>query len=490
MIGATKHIARDAIIALAVAVAAIAWGRSFAQVFARADRLQIQVVAEHNLGGRIDVGTYRVFEDRDARAGRELELKVVVLHALGEAPEPDPTFILAGGPGVDVTMSARAYARSWLRQNRDIVLVSQRGTGGSHRLDFPDAGEDESAAQAYLSPGFDLEAARAALENLQPRADLTKYSTPIAMDDLNDVRRALGYGRINLMGGSYGTRAALVYMRRHPDTVRTAVLNGVAPIAFTNPLHHARGAQDALEMVFEEVENDPVSRKAFPDLRAEFDGIVARLAEAPAKVTLTDARTGEVIEVELSRDAFAEALRTMLYRTGTSRAVPYLIHRAADGDFEPFARTAIKSNRSIRRIIAFGMLLCVTCAEDVERIEPESIPRETEGTFTGDLRVRRQMAICEFWPKSELPDDFGEPVSVDVPTLVLSGSHDPVTPPRWGEETVRHLPNGRHIVVPGAHGVGGPCVDDMIRQFLDAADVEAIDASCVDSMRLPRLRIE
>lgn len=420
-------------------------------------------------------GVFEVYENRALGSGRILGLDVVVLPALSDEPAADPIFQLAGGPGQAATGFGARLANSPLRRERDIVMVDQRGTGGNHRL----ACSSVDDPQRYLGPVFDVEEMRACLAELQQRADLTQYSTGNAMDDLDDVRAALGYERINLIGGSYGTRAALIYMRRHPEHVRSAVLNGVAPISFKNPLFHARAAQDALDRIVAECAGDPDCNAAFPELAAELEAIFTRLTEEPA----------DVDGLTLTRDAFAETLRTMTYYSSGARAVPLALHRAFEGDFSSFVELGLRTNRSIRRQLAFGMLLCVTCAEDVDRIDPDSIPELTAGTYLGDGRVRRQIEVCSFWPRSELPEDAGEPVRSAAPTLLLSGELDPVTPPSFGAEAASHLPNSLHLVVPASHGVGGACIGGIIAEFLDEGSVAELELDCVESMRLPAFSV-
>ncbi len=222
-------------------------------------RLDLRTEEEPGTGLRISRGTFAVYEDREARSGRMIHLGVVILHAKGPNRKPDPVFPFAGGPGRDVTTTEAGYRDSWMRDERDIVLVAQRGTGGDNKLDCPKAADDGNI-QGYLEPLFRTDLFRDCREELSKKFDLTKYSTELAADDVNDLCRALGYDTINVMGGSYGTRMALVYMRRHPETVRTAVLNGVAPIAFRNPLYHAPNFHEAIRALFAECANDPECR--------------------------------------------------------------------------------------------------------------------------------------------------------------------------------------------------------------------------------------
>ena len=305
------------------------------------------------------------------------------------------------------------------------------------------------------------------------------------MDDFDEFREALGYQHINLIGHSYGTRAVLVYMRRHADRIRTVILNGIDPLKFKNPLYHAKSAQDALAALFDECMKDPDCNRAFPQLRQEFVKIMARLTEKPALVTVSHLVTNERVQVKLSREAFGEALRMMLYNLDTQRKVPYLIHRAYKGDYESFAQLGINNNRRIRQLISFGLLLCVTCAEDVTRINPEEIVSLTEGTFLGDDRIRQQMAVCDFWPRSDLPRDYADPIIEDIPVLILSGTLDPVTPPWIGTQKAKQLPRCYHLIVPGAHSVDDPCIDKIEKRFLNTTSVEGLDTSCVEEIKLP-----
>lgn len=429
-------------------------------------------------------GTIAVWENRDTRAGRRLPLNVVVLPALEEPPEPDPVVFLAGGPGQAATDFAPFLADSPLRRRRSIVLVDQRGTGRSNALDCR---VDDEDLQGVLAGIFsDLRAIAECRQKLERQADLAWYTTPVAVDDLADVLTALGYSRVNLIGGSYGSRAALVFLRRYPDRVRSAVLDAPAPTAFKNPLFYARSAQEALDLILEQCAGDVSCRRAYPRVRAELDQTLGRLADAPATVAVERPDGSGSASVLLGRDAFAEALRVFLYEAAQGRSVPRLIHLAADGELGKFAEAALRANLSLRQGLPLGMLLSATCTEDVARISEAEIRSETAGTFLGDTRVRQQMAACELWPEGIVPDDYGEPVTGTVPVLVITGMLDPVTPPRWGNETVRHLSQARHVVVPAAHGAAfHPCLQTAIEQFIATAAVEGLGLRCLDEVRLP-----
>ena len=449
-------------------------------------RLVMETEEDEKIGAKVSRGTFAVFEDRDTQEGRMIHLDVVVLHATALEVKPDPVFVFAGGPGANAAAYIDDFANSWIREQRDIVLVSQRGTGGDNRLDCDLAAKDDNL-QSYFDPLFREAVFRTCLDELKEKFDLTKYSTYLAADDYNEVRQALGYDKINITGASYGTRMALVCMRRHPETVRTSILNGVAPIAFKNPLFHAPGFQLAIHLLMAECANDPDCYGAYPNLEEEYGKILAKLEQEPAVVNVKHPVTDELVPIRMSREAFVESLRTVMY--GGNRQVPFLIHRAFEGDYGPFAQVGLMSERRIRRLLAMGMLLCVTCAEDLDRITESEIIEIASNTDMGDGRVRRQKAICEFWPRCEIPDDYGDPVSVDIPVLLISGTLDPVTPPCWGEEASSHLPNSLHLVVPGAHGVGNRCLVEIQKQFLDIGTVEGLDISCSEELKAGRFEI-
>ena len=327
---------------------------------------------EHELpGGKISRGSYAVFEDREAKAGRMIKLDLVILHATGSDPKPDPLFYLAGGPGQANVDVYRGFVESWIRQDRHIVFVNVRGTGGDNDLQCELHGGDDNI-QGYLENPFDVEEFRTCLEELEKKFDLTKYSTPLAMDDLNDVRKALGYEKINLMGTSGGTRSSLVYMRRHPERVRSAILIGVAPLAYKNPLYHPAGAQYALDLLFKECLEDSACNDAFPNLEEEFWTVLERLEDGPVQVKIAHPVSEEMIEVKLSLPTFTEVIRSMMYSVRLSRRVPLYVHQAFQGKFRPITEMAVRLERGSQLGLSLGLLLCVTCSEDVARIQPEN----------------------------------------------------------------------------------------------------------------------
>jgi len=431
-------------------------------------------------------GKLTVFENRETRTGRTIDLNLVVLPAFDQKTKAEPVFTLAGGPGASSAEGADFYAGlgKEYRRRHDVVCVDQRGTGQSNRLSIP----REKTAQYYLSEMFPIDYVRQLRDALEQRADLTKYTTSIAMDDLDEVRAWLGYDRINPFGGSYGTQAALVYMRRHPEHVRSVILLAVAPTDLKMPLHHSESAARAMDLLLGECERDAACHAAFPQIRDDWTNVLAQLEKQSARVEYSPTGKAAPTTVEIQRGVFAEKVRTWMYRRDQAARIPMIVHHAAGGDFAPFLRQAI--GPSIPDLVADGMYLSVTCAEDVPFIDQEEAAKLNANNPFGNYRVFQQTRACGIWPRGKIPTDFLEPVSSNAPVLIFSGNMDPVTPPQYGEEVAKHLRNSRHIIIAEAgHGVDGlkdpGCVDRIAIEFLDKGDAKNLDVSCVERMAPP-----
>lgn len=430
-------------------------------------------------------GTIQVFEDRDRAAGRTIDLNVVVYPARSRDAQPDPVFVLAGGPGQAAAQLSEMLARMLgdVRVDRDLVFVDQRGTGESNGLPCE---EDSDDLQLIGDTDHFVKTILDCLEGYD--ADLGFYTTPVAMDDLNEVREKLGYGAINLWGGSYGTRAALVYLRRHGDTVRSAVLDGAVPLAMKLPASFALDGQRAMDLVFDACEAEDPCHRRFPELRIRFAELLERLDRGAIDAELRHPRTGEDQRVKVGRALVTGMLRTALYESGTASMVPLIIDQAHRGDFRGLFALALATESVPKEAtMYFGMHFAVMCAEDLPWINTEETRQEGAGTFLGGSYVEIWERICGGREWGIVGEDYRDPVRSAVPTLVLSGELDPVTPPRWGETTLESLPNGRHIVVPGlAHGTSSMgCVPGLIDEFLREIDPAALDDGCVHEIQRP-----
>jgi pimeloyl-ACP methyl ester carboxylesterase len=456
---------------------------------APAGKLELSPCKVQGLPDGARCGTYEVFENRAARSGRKIPLRVVVLPANAPQRQPDAIAFFAGGPGQSAVGSGTWIAqvlREQGPQTRDVLLVDLRGTGESAPLDCPELTGTQNV-QGFLDNFLSIEGVRSCHERLRKTRDLTQYTTEIAVDDVDEVRAALGYDKLNLVGGSYGTRTALVYMRRHPSRVRTAVLSGLVPNDDRSPLLFARSVQNALDGLIAECEGDAACRAAYPKLREEVAAILERTGKEPARAELTDAETGKTFELRLGRNGVAQTLRYMLYDTSTAAQLPLYVHLAAQGDFRPLAGIARDWGSGG---LADGFFLAITCSEDVAFIRESEIPAAVAGTFLGDFRIRRQQAACKAWTSAKLGPEFLAPTVSDVPTLLVSGERDPVTPASDGEKVLRHLRRGVHVVIPdGAHGNGGmkgrDCEGEMMARLIETGSTERLDTSCVARMQRP-----
>ena len=427
--------------------------------------------------------THAVWEDRAAGKGRRIGLNIVILPALGRDRAPDPIFLLGGGPGEGIATEAADQAENvaTLRRRRDVVLVDQRGTGRSNPLACELYGPGNADPVKLAGPLFPDAEVRRCRERLEKVADLTLYTTPIAMDDLDDVRAWLGYDRIDLAGGSYGTRAAQVYMQRHGEHVRSAVLVGVAPLDEALPIHHAYAGQRAVDLLFAECAKDPACHAAYPDPGRELREVMARIDRG------VEVQVDGKVAVRPSRGLVAEGVRYILYDNDGAE-LPRAVHHAFAGDLAPLVSTSIAQKKRLSLGLDDGMYLSVTCAEDIPFLDPGEVKRLTAGTLLGDYRVREQQAACALWPRAAIPAGLRTPLRSDIPALLVSGERDPVTPPEFGERVMKGLSHALHVVIPhGGHGSGGgACLDGLITRFVERGSAAGLDASCLKAIPPPR----
>ena len=421
-------------------------------------------------------GRFEVPEDRSAPDGRKISLDVVVVPATGDSVTSDPLVFLAGGGVAPATRYAGFLSRAFprLRQHRDILLVDQRGTWGSQPLACAGADTPGDTANAMAS-------LRRCRDSLSTAADLRLYTTPNAMDDLDEVRAWLGYERLSLYGVSYGTKAAQVYIRQHPDRVRAAVLYGVVPLSLPTQLDLAASAQATFERVCRACAADSACRAMAPDLERDLDTLLAQLARRPLRVT-TFGQPGAPRTIDVTDRAVRDLVQGMLGGSRPIERLPYRIHTAATGDLKPIGQALGDDGGPPPP--PRGVFLCILCSEAMPQVDASAIARATRGTFFGDFPVRWQLRQCSEWPRGPLPKGFWQPVRASLPVLAISGDLDPITPPRYAETVIRGFLNGRHVVVPGrSHNDVDPCITSMFESFLIAGSAAGLDTSCA---ALPR----
>lgn len=424
-------------------------------------------------------GWLTVPENRADPRGRNLRLHVAVVPALRLQPMPDPLFVLSGGPGQAASdfYTALSAAFTRIRRDRDIVLVDQRGTGRSNRLD---CAFDEDADFARADPQQVQEQTRACLTAL--KADARFYTTSVAVHDLDDVRSALGYATLNFYSVSYGTRVAQHYMRRYPDKVRTAILDGVVPVDLALGPDISLQAQRALDGLFDRCAADADCHARFPTLRADFLDLRNTLRAAPVKTQVPDPLTAQITDATFGMAELGAAIRLLSYSDETASVLPLLIHQAHAQQPQGMIAQYLTISRSMQSQIAYGMHFAVTCSEDSPRWSGIAIDADKlRDSYMGDALMEGMKTICAVWPRGPVDADFNAPLRSDVPTLLLSGGNDPVTPAGYGERAAKSFTNGRHIVLPGqGHGqLAVSCMPRLVAQFIETRALTADDLKCL-----------
>ena len=431
------------------------------------------------LTGDVRCGGVRVPEDRRAPAGRQIDLRVVVARATEPARQNDPLVLLAGGPGQAGTEMGEfaTEAFSLVRRTRDIVLVDARGTGSSNGLRCALMRRPEDFGGSTLYP---RESVRTCRDSLSRVADLSRYTTEQIADDLDAVRRALGYTQLNLYGTSYGSRLAFAYIRRHPTSVRTAVLKAVAPPTMIAPMNYAQDAERAFGLLERDCKADTACARAFPSPRADLDTVLARAARGEVRAPVPNGRGG-VDTITVSRDAIAGSLMSVMQSAMQRSMVPRLLRVAAAGDSRPLATAVVQARRAIDVLISAGMHLSVSCSDDGARLDTAAARADDARTFLGGSRVRMLADACREWAVATPVASAGTAVRATTPVLLVSGELDPNTPPRHADEALRALPNGRHVVLAGvAHGWSNvtACGAAFVAQFIERASARDLDVSC------------
>jgi pimeloyl-ACP methyl ester carboxylesterase len=423
-------------------------------------------------------GTLNVPEDRSNPTGRQIDLNIALIPAIKRKPAPDPLFMLAGGPGQSAvkTYPAMLLLLGNIHEGRDIVLVDQRGTGKSNPLQCLDPEKDENSSNAQV-----IERLQACPAQLQ--ADLRFYTTEIAMQDLDAVRAVLGYETVNLYGASYGTRAALTYLRMFPERVRTITLDSVVDPGFIMFMDTARDGQQALDLFFARCAADAACQSAFPNPQTELTELLKRLEAAPAEITIPHPLTNKPLTLTVDRRMVTDMVFSTLYSPDLVATLPLVIHAAyADGNYAPLISQAYMLDAGLYD----GMFYAVTCSEDAPLISASEAEKLSQGSVFGN-RTLDFVKICAKWPQGSVSAAFRAPLVSNVPALILSGEADPITPPWHAEKAAAALSNSLHLVFKGmGHGnLSSRCTTNLLKDFLDSASTAGLDTACVAGIKPP-----
>jgi pimeloyl-ACP methyl ester carboxylesterase len=363
-----------------------------------------------------------------------------------------------------------------IHQNRDIVLVDQRGTGESNPLRCLDSKTDEALTDAQV-----IERLQSCPERLD--ADLRFYTTEIAMQDLDAVRAALGYETINIYGASYGTRAALTYLRMYPKHVRTVTLDAVVDPGFIMFMDAARDGQKSLDFFFSRCAADPACQSIYPELKTEFGELLKRLDAAPVKITIPHPVTNKPLILIVTRRMVTNMVFNALYSPDLVATLPLAMHAAyADGNYSPLISQAYMLDAGLYD----GMFYAVTCTEDAPLISAPEAEKLSQDSLFGN-RTKDFVEVCARWPKGSVSADFRVPIVSNVPVLIFSGDADPITPPWHAEKVAASLGNEMHLLFKGmGHGnVSSRCTTNLLKNFLDGASTIGLDTTCVAGIEPP-----
>jgi len=424
-------------------------------------------------------GTLERHEDPSDKNSPLLYLSVAVVPALSLEPEPDAFVPIAGGPGQSTIefYSLLSHAFEQIRRTRDIVLLDQRGTGNSARMEC-DIGDE--IVEGQLTPEQTIAAVEECLEALPYRPEF--FTTSVAVGDLEALRIALGIPRLNLYGVSYGSRVAQHFVRRYPGSVRTVILDGVVPPQLALGAGIAIEAQKALERIFARCAQDAVCDARFPELVDAFAELEERLVASEVSVDLANPLTGVRQTLPFGAAELAGAIRLMSYNPHTVALIPLLIHEAVVGNYAPIASQFLMAMARMSDSLAIGMHNAVVCTEDAPFYDTENVSREAlESTYIGPMQVEALEAICSVWPAGVLDPEFKAPLATDTPVLLLSGDADPVTPPHFAELAAVDLGNARHLTGRNqGHGQAATaCMPEVMGRFVEAASVADLDADCL-----------
>ena len=436
-------------------------------------------------GVEAQCGSWSVPENPAAPNGRRIPLHIAWVPAGDDGQtEPDPVFMLAGGPGQSATDTFPQVAPAFreILKKRHVILVDQRGTGQSNPLACK---EDEDTDQADGNAGDDAAQARdmaaRCRDALAKKADLRFYTTTDAVRDLDEVRAALGVAQVDLVGISYGTRVAQQYAMRHPRQTRAVVLDSVAPNSLIFGNEFARNLEQALDLQFGRCGQVPACAKALGSPRSRLDALMAKLRSDPPVVRYRDAKTGEFHEDTLRPEHVAGLTRLFAYSPLAASVLPLQLKEASEGRYETLMAMARMLRGTMTEQMAMGMQLSVVCSEDAAGFQADP---SAEDTLLGNAFATELGAQCAVWPHGAMPADFHRPLTGNVPVLAIEGEFDPVTPPRYGEEVVRHLSNARMLIARGqGHNViGAGCMPKLVARFLDTRDARGLDAECLSTL--------
>ena len=417
-----------------------------------------------------------------------IDLSIAKLEARRFSGHQDALTFLAGGPGQSAieTFPSVAFAFRHIQADRDVILIDQRGTGDSQRLDCQNEDKNTTLDSPVHAPDDPEQIAAEAADCLaELPADPAFFTTSVAVQDLELVRERLGVSQWNLYGISYGTRVAAHYARRYPESVRSMIVDAVVPPQIALGPDIASLAQDTLTDIFTRCEADAGCNDAIGNLTNATIELVNELKQTPRTIVFEDIATGESTTREFTHHDLALTLRLMSYSAQTAAILPSMLFQAIENNnLAPLARQANRLGNSLSASLASGMHHAIVCTEDVPFFETAG-QTPTEPSYLGADVVGAISATCEQWPAGVIDDDFKAPLTTDTPSLILSGAADPITPPAYGDMLANTLTNAKHIVNPAQGHMQAPlgCVPILMAQFVETVQPDELDTHCLERLR-------
>jgi len=459
-------------------------------------------------GEQVECGYLPVYEERASDLsvnGRIIRLAVAVFHPPGGPTNPDPVIYLSGGPGASVLKMIKVQyeflSEPVFATGRSLILFDQRGIGLSQpALDCQEFNQlTQELLDRQLDDGLSLreqdftalafDSLKACRDRLAQSNDLSSYNSFSSAADVHELRLALGYEKVNLWGGSYGTRLALEVMRRYPDDLRSVVLDAVYPPDVDLYVTGMENYNRSLNALFESCATNPVCSQNYPNLKAVLFEVVERLNAEPVMREITHPFTWENVDARVSGDILLSIVFQMLYDSKLRYFIPRIIYDVNGGDFN-YIDQVYGSILGMASIASRGMMFSVQCNEELSfssqaafEVELERYP-ELAGMYKDSILGGLAFRLCAVWEAGSAEASANQPVKSEVPTLILSGEFDPITPPAWGFQAAETLDNAFAYVFPGiGHGasVADPCPMSMMVDFLDDPQREP-EASCIAEM--------
>ncbi len=422
--------------------------------------------------------------DHEQPFGRTIALFVTKIPSTAIAPPKHALTLINGGPGgssIDLLVSFAPILQQ-ISQHMDIIVLDQRGTGRSTALDCENMSAD-------IDPDT-IDLARETKKCLDSLAfSPVNFTTSVAVRDLENLRIAMGYEEWNIYGTSYGTRVALHYLRRYEASVRSLTLDGVLPPSISMGSNIAVKSDSALRTLFQNCSLDTDCKNAFPNLPDDFGELSVYLKENSIEVRLRHPITNELTTKSVSYPDLALIIRLSLYSPEMSSLLPLTIHSAFhENDYSSIAVNAQAFEDALQDSMSYGMHNAVMCTEDLPFHPPEDKGSDRgKETYLGDEFLSSMQSICSVWPAGKIDNDFKQPVLSNVPTLILSGENDPITPPAYGDLLLNGLSNSVHLIGPQqGHGImHRGCFTKIFSDFLSTANVSNLESNCIK--HLPRL---